>query len=230
MGLTIPLTPAQIEAAARLHDCLQQWRVSDAALRRLHEQLPGFDAEASLLKAVSINQLYGTQVFAITRMAEHITAIFKDSLGGKDLSLVGRISELPEHAGAKKRRFVSFAAKFCHFFVDQERFPIYDEAAREVLRLHLSASDHCANASDPYRAFCANFQKLRQLSGITSATRELDRYLWLTGMYLKWTRQRDRTTIQVNAELQRLFKAPGDVATRQLETMLPAHLPRVFGP
>jgi hypothetical protein len=50
----------QIEAANRLHGKLLQWQVTDRALYILQVNLPGFDIEATLLKVVTVNQLYGT--------------------------------------------------------------------------------------------------------------------------------------------------------------------------
>jgi hypothetical protein len=55
-----------------MHDTLEQWRLSDNALRRLRKALPGFDQEVCLLKSIAINQLYGTQVLAIIPMAKHV--------------------------------------------------------------------------------------------------------------------------------------------------------------
>jgi hypothetical protein len=60
--LKVPLAQNQIHSANRLHQRLEQWRLSDAALHRLHEIMPSFDDEACLLKSLAINQLYGTQV------------------------------------------------------------------------------------------------------------------------------------------------------------------------
>ena len=58
--LAVPLTMTQIEAANRLHGKLLQWQVTDRALYILQVNLPGFDIEATLLKVVTVNQLYGT--------------------------------------------------------------------------------------------------------------------------------------------------------------------------
>ena len=58
--LAVPLTMTHIEAANRLHRKLLQWQVTDRALHTLQESLPGFESEATLLKVVTVNQLYGT--------------------------------------------------------------------------------------------------------------------------------------------------------------------------
>jgi hypothetical protein len=70
--LVVSLSMPQIEAANRLHRQLSQWQVTDDAIRSLKERFPGFDIDATLLKVVAVNQLYGTNVYAVVRMAEHI--------------------------------------------------------------------------------------------------------------------------------------------------------------
>src|SRR5437588_989159 len=73
-SLAVSLTMTQIEAANRLHGKLLQWQVTDRALYILQMNLPGFDIEANLLKVVAVNQLYGTNVYAVVRMAQQINA------------------------------------------------------------------------------------------------------------------------------------------------------------
>jgi hypothetical protein len=73
--LSVPLMVKQIQVAAELHDTLEQWRLSDNALRRLHRALPDFDEEACLLKSIAVNQLYGTQVLAIIPMAKNVQRV-----------------------------------------------------------------------------------------------------------------------------------------------------------
>src|SRR5687768_12504828 len=106
MGLAVSLTQNQIEAAGRLHQDLPQWHLSDAALKRLRETLTTFDIESSLLKTVAINSLYGTQVFAIVRMAQHITAVMLDrKISTPSPELVESIAALPNTTDGKARRF-----------------------------------------------------------------------------------------------------------------------------
>jgi len=185
-ALAVPLRKGQIEAACRLHSRLKQWQLSDAALTRLATDIPGLGPEACLLKAVAVNTLYGTQVLAIVRMADHICrTLAGQSLETLSPAIVKELAILPTSGEQKTRRFVSFAAKFCHFFIDPERFPIYDEAARDAIKLHLGPKALAANSADPYAAFCSNLSQLRTAAQIQGAGRDLDRYLWITGMYTK---------------------------------------------
>lgn len=120
MDLAVSLTMAQIEAANRLHQQLLQWQITDCALHKLKVQFPGFDRESALLKVTVINQLYGTNVYAVVRMAEHITEVMCQASTMDDVGFVNEIATLSD------MKPTSFASKFAHFFIDEERFPIYD--------------------------------------------------------------------------------------------------------
>lgn len=58
------------------------------------------------------------------------------------------------------RRHVSFASKFCHFFIDGQDFPILDQAARDALRLHLGR-DGFLGAELGYSGFCGALGRLK---------------------------------------------------------------------
>ena len=127
MDLAVPLSMSQIEAANRLHSKLLQWQITDRALHALHVNLPGFDIEATLLKVAAVNQLYGTNVYAVMRMAQHITKVMLTAGNMEDTDLVEKLASLPG------RQHLSFASKFAHFFIDMERFPIYDSYAVKMV-------------------------------------------------------------------------------------------------
>ena len=227
--LHVPLIPQQIDAASRLYGRLAQWKTADVALQRLHERLPGFSAEECLLKCVALNSLYGTNVLAITRMARHVQGV----LANRDAhqagaALVSSLAALPSKTDERPRQCISFAAKFCHFFVDAETYPIYDEAARVVLRLHLGRGSFRQNGRADYGAFCEQFFALRAEAGLTCTTRELDRYLWISGMYLRWLKERHQKHPRPNAELLRIFESPTADTSAELDALLPAILDRPF--
>lgn len=75
MELVLPLSQAQIAAADRLRLRLRHWEVSDRAFQALSTALPGFGPEPTLLKAVAVNQFYGTNVYAVVRMAKHVSQV-----------------------------------------------------------------------------------------------------------------------------------------------------------
>lgn len=227
--LAVPLTQAHVNTACQFHESLKQWKLSDAALIRLREAVPGFDAEACLLKSIAVNSLYGTQVLAIVRMADHIKKTMAQTLPALvGPELVKAIAALPVSEGETPRRSVSFAAKFCHFFVDEERFPIYDEAARNAIKLHLGPSAVAAEGSNPYQAYCQNLELLRSEAGLNGPGRHLDRYLWIVGMYIKWLTVRRKAKQPMNVELRTLFETPSREVAIALDALLPSTLDRAF--
>jgi hypothetical protein len=221
-----PLYRTQIEAARTLREkYLRQWQLSDAALLLLGKKFPDFELEACLLKSVGVNAIYGTNVLAIVLVANHVHSV----LGRTDLSqagpeLVREIADGPAGKNQPSRRHTSFASKFCHFFVDAERFPIYDNAACEALKLHF---DKGVEAHD-YRTFCACIADLKKSVGDGCDSRMLDHYLWVTGMYKRWLREREKENPIVNAELLDLFKNPSEEQRAALDAMLPVKLERTF--
>ncbi len=160
-----------------------------------------------------------TNVFAIARMAEHVRGVIRDVSTGVDPSeVVERIAALPRTAEHKRyRRHYSFASKFAHFFIDAQRFPIYDHYAVAMVRRHLGRGGLVGDSDHAYKSFVANFGKLHTLTGFELTIRELDRYLWLAGQYREWTR---RPTTAINSELRRLFESPLPAALADLRTLV----------
>jgi hypothetical protein len=221
------LAQSQLSAAARLHRRLAGWRTADESLDTLRSLLPDFGRVSCLLKAVVVNELYATQVLAIERMAEHTEVVLRVSdLERSGPELVERIARLPARGEERPRVFMSFAAKFCHFFIDAERFPIYDEAARVMLEFHLGPKVAALSSARQYVSFCTAFRKLREAAFLTGTGRDLDRYLWITGMYERWLRQRAKSRVLVNAELRALFEAPDEMVAADLAALLPASFER----
>lgn len=228
MTLVVALNRQQIIAAGRLHERLAGWRDTDAALIRLRDAVPGFESEASLLKCVAVNVLYGTQVMAIVRMASHVTDVLGRGQHGKaGPELVKEIAALPGKDGKVDRVFTSFAAKFCHFFVSENDFPIYDEAARRMLKFHLGKKN-MSTEHDPYFAFCRDIERLAKGASLSDSGRDLDRYLWLAGMYERWLRQRNKKNPLVNSELLNVFRKPNRRQAKLLDQMLPKEFDRTF--
>lgn len=221
--LATPLNPQQIEGAVRIRQQLPQWQQSDAALLALRDNLPGFEPEVCLLKAVAVNSIYGTNVLAIVRVAKHVLEV----LGHQDrtsIELVVEIANPPAQTGRPHRKHTSFASKFCHFFVDAERFPIYDDAACQALKLHFGK----AIKAHDYPAFCSRIDQLKALLGKDYSSRMIDHYLWLTGMYMRWLKERKMTNPKVNEELRELFESPTKEQSAELDALLPTVLDRAF--
>lgn len=213
----VKLMASQVAAAGGLHATLAQWRETDRALSRLQQAMPGFGAEEVLLKAVAVNALYGTNVFAIVRAAGHVHTV----LGSVDRAnagpeLIESLADVPTTSNGRRRRHVSFASKFAHFFISADRFPIYDFYAERMLVLHLGSSAK-RNRARPYEAFVANIETLKRVNGLECSYRELDRYLWVAGLHRAYLSGERR----INAELLRVFADPSDAQSEFI-----AHLGR----
>ena len=210
----VPLRPEEIDAAQAIYEkYTAEWRGIDGAFAALAKSMPGFDSSAVLIKAAAVNSLYSTNVFDIFRVAQHVEKV----LGLADIASAG--PELVEEMAAvplpgdRILRFQSFAAKFAHFFLDHDRFPILDTVAARMLRDHLGrraptlVEPHLLGG-DPgrgitYMAFAEAFRTLAQESGLQTSTRQLHRYMWIVGGYRKWL----RSPGSVNAELRTVYEA-----------------------
>jgi len=215
--MEVPLRPSQIQAAAQLQNRMPGWCVSERALDRLAHAVPGLSREEILLKAVAVNALYYTNVWAITRMAEHVTKVMQEPPQAP-VELVEAIAALPPASDSERpRNYLSFASKFAHFFVDPELCPIFDSFACKSLQYHLGRGGLARDDEHAYRAFEHNFRKLRQSAGLTCSTRDLDRYLWLSGNYRELQR---KPNTAISVELQELFECCAPEVRTELRQML----------
>ncbi|HUT59027.1 MAG TPA: hypothetical protein VNA25_14355 [Phycisphaerae bacterium] len=216
--MAVPLRRVHIGAANRCHKQLGQWQAIDRALDALAERFPEFDGDSVLLKATAINALYGTNVMAIWRMADHVRKVIAETdLPSAGPQLVERLAALPKAPRQKKdRRHLSFASKFTHFFVDRDRFPMMDKYTAKMVRFHLGRRQIIRDPARPYSAFCENLKRLRSLAGLTCFTRELDHYLWLAGLYREWL----GGNTKVNVEVKDLFEATSGQTAADLRVML----------
>jgi hypothetical protein len=200
----VPLSSEQIAAAVRLHEShLPQWKAADEALEAVRTSFQtDFSYSANLVRIATVNTLYGTNLRAVHRMARHIEGILPKGAELLDpAELVEAIAALPPAPGERPRRHRSFASKFCHFFVNADDFPIFDSAARDALRLHLG-SESLKEAESSYTGFCGALANLQRAYGLSVGTRDVDRYLWVAGMWLAFARGRR----DINRELLALFE------------------------
>lgn len=214
--LTVPLLASQVKAAIKIHRRLQQWVTSERVLDLVAERFPAFGREETLLKVVAVNQLYGTNVYAVPRLAEHIVGLMA-AKPKRDGELVERIAALPTRAGQRPRRHLSFAAKFAHFFIDAKLYPIYDSYAAKTVTYHLGPKLIVTSADHPYSAFERNFRELKDRAGVDYSTRELDRYLWLAGQYREW---RTRPNVSISVEVANLFATPPRELVVELQRLM----------
>lgn len=202
MRLAVPLVETQVAAAGKLHDELEQWKAADRALEYLGKAMPSnTQHDQVLLKAAALNQLYATRVFALHAMASHIVEVFSSEAMREECSLVERIAYLE----ASGKEHESFASKYCHFFVDSGRFPLFDSYVPAILRMHLGRGNYrCKTTDQTYRNFYEDLQTLRRSISFDPTVRELDHYLWLRGQWKTLSEKGERAPI--GAEVKGLFK------------------------
>ena len=137
---------------------------------------------------VAVNQLYGANVFSVVPMARHIVSVMSQTPRLSDSDLVDEIASI----GGRKHR--SFASKFCHFYVDSKRYPIFDKYVGVT-----------SSAPPPYKNVLAALGTLQTRAKLADLPpRALDRYLWLSGLHRKWSMG---TKPKINAEVAALFAA-----------------------
>jgi len=213
----VPVTHAQITAATDLYAILTQWADTDRIFGVLRNHLPGFSYDEVVVKAATLNHLYSTRVFALLAVSKHIASVMADP-PDDPTELVTALATVPDRAATKgPRHHWSFASKFTHFFVDADQFPIYDSYNVMMLRYHLGRQA-VANTVNPYAAFRTNLQQFQTLGHLEEfSLRELDRYLWLAGLYRDWL----KGNREINVEVQALFAAPGEEARGLLDILIP---------
>lgn len=213
MTLSVPLVETQVIAAGKLHDELEQWKAADRALEYLGKTMPSnTQHEQVLLKAAALNQLYTTRVYTVHAMASHIVEVFSSEAMRDECSLVERIAYLE----ALGKRHQSFASKYCHFFVDSARFPLFDSYVPAIVRMHLGRGNYsCTTTAQTYRNFYTDLKTLRAHMSFSPKVREMDHYLWLRSQWQTFRKKGDEA--RFSAEVKRLFRsADSDERVRRL--------------
>jgi len=213
------LTQDHIAAANSLYRLCPYWQFSTEALDELAARLPGFDSRVVLLKVVAVNALYGTNVMAIIRMAEHVKSVVATTdLETAGPELVETLAALPKTEDQKHARsHFSFASKFANFFIDSERFPIMDQYSEMMVSFHLGKSNLVRDADHRYADYVENIRQLHTAANLTCSSRELDRYLWLAGEYRTWLK---KPHAQISTEMRALFTRPSAEIATELKTIL----------
>ena len=198
---------AQVAAAVRIfEERLKETAAAEQALRRLARVMPGCDHESILLKVAALNQLYGTNVYAVVRMASHIVRLFSTSPSWS-FETVESVAALPPAGNQKKvRHHRSFASKFAHFFVDADRFPLLDSYAAQRLGFHLGARSLGAGFPQSYPAYARAFFRLLAASDLECRVVDLDKFLWLAGQHDVFVKG-GRAVEVMGTEVVRLFRS-----------------------
>jgi hypothetical protein len=193
-----PLTRRNLEAVLRLYEENTTWQQLDAALAGVAQKFPGFDMQSCLIKVGLLDRFFSTNVYSVPKMAKHISKILTRRPAPAGIALVEEISQFA-HARGRIRRQVSFAAKFCHLFVDPD-IPLYD--SRAVSALAQLAKKQSVPMATPYSTFHSTFFSVRNGLTFDISVRELDHFLWIAGSYVLW---RNNGKAPIASELRALF-------------------------
>ena len=97
----VPLERRQMEAALRLYQKCKGWQATDEALDSLARSFPDFDFKSTLLKAAAVNALYGTQVYAVAEVAEHLCSVLGNTTVPATPAIVEELAKVKFVRGAK---------------------------------------------------------------------------------------------------------------------------------
>jgi hypothetical protein len=173
----VPIRSEQLASATLIHDHhMPGWASTDRALALLATSVPGLDPDAVTLKAAAVDRLYYTKLFWLEAAVDNIMKVMADR-PTDSVEVIERIASLS--VKGKTKRCWSFSSKFGHWFID-DALPIYDQWAIRAIGYHFDK-----NTWEPttYRDFAQHVYALKEASGLSCTTRELDRYLWLAGQY-----------------------------------------------
>ncbi len=175
-------TPTPELVQANLDKFESQGSISEAALRQLLTAFPeNGRIEDVFLKAVAINSIYSTNIFAIQDAARHIHELkIDDALGAADLSLVHDIAQMTI-AGKPKNNY-SFATKYCAWH-RLDIYPIYDSLIDEQLWRYRQQDSFATFRRDElrdYPRFVEIVHAFSEFYGLSACSvREIDKFLWV---------------------------------------------------
>jgi hypothetical protein len=164
-------------------------RLTEDALQLLLSHFPeNVELTHILLKVATLNQLYGTNILAVEKVARHIAGLDIDpSLATGSPELVDRIAKIT--INGKERNNFSFATKYCSWH-NPDVYAIYDGNAVACL-LAYNKQDGFADLDDDdaLRTSAKFFEvvgKFRDYYALNSRSlKKLDKLLWLLGSQIK---------------------------------------------
>lgn len=168
-----------------LWDTMERYVLHERCLNKLfHDVCSDNDnMEDVLIKVKMLNDFYSTRILAIIPMAKHILSLDIDNrLKEQDESLVDDIANVV--IGDKKRRFYSFATKYCSHH-DMVNFPIYDKYVDKILR-YFRNKDNFAEFKNvdlkdysKFKKILMQFKKFYKIDEYN--LKDIDRYIWQLG-------------------------------------------------
>jgi hypothetical protein len=185
-----PILPSEelVRNACRQFD--EESEVAERALSELFNQYPRNDNHPQvLLKVVSLNGLYSTNIFAVHDMARHIYQSAQEidsALAAGSPEIVDKIAKVTISSTGKERTNYSFASKYCSWH-NSASYPIWDSRVDRYLR-SLRRTDFCkflpAHAAlwGHYREFVNIMGTFRDHFKLGAFTfKDIDKFLWSYG-------------------------------------------------
>jgi len=173
------------------HPILDEWKTASDILDEHKEKLDESKAKKGKLDkddllpvCLILDGLYGTNIPPghIPVWVEQLV----DFLGEKrnERPDPAWIKELIDEKQAGLREERSFLFKFFHFFVDKEKFPIYDRYARKAAGVILRGKR--------FPTYAARIEELAEHIEGDDKLRRLDRFLWVAGHYLSKGQEKEK--------------------------------------
>jgi len=164
------------------------FKATEKALSILFRAYPKNDTiEEVLLKVVTLNGLYNTNILARHLVSKHICELGIDrTLASGDMNLIPLIAQvtIQTKKGNKARNNYSFATKYCSFHFPLH-YPIWDKYVNALLWDYV-ALDGFTELGDgelrKYPILCrviAEFQQFYKLEQFT--IKQIDKFLWKYG-------------------------------------------------
>ena len=162
--------------------------VIEQALYELFRQFPANTNHGHvLLKVVTLNRLYATQIFAVTTVAEHIY----NNAAEIDRGIATGSPEVVDKTGkvviqGKTYNFFSFATKYCNWH-QPDLFPIYDSNVESYLwslqkQECFTKNKFKRKALWQFPDFVEIMKSFRDHYGLQQFSfKEIDKFLWQEG-------------------------------------------------
>ena len=155
----------------------------DAMVKICRQYPNNNNLEEVLIKCAVIDNFSSTNVFDLYKMADHIVRKHVDEkLKKGDYSVVEDIAQVM--FGDKKRKFYSFASKYCHYH-NPEVFAIYDSYVAKVLCSF--PNDFCKikenKLKENYKTFMDTLHNFNEYYRLNLSIVNLDKYLWQLGRW-----------------------------------------------
>ena len=210
------VTPEQITAASAIHDHhMPGWARADRTLAGLSDSVPGFSRTAITVKGTAVDRLCSIHHPRLGDAIERLVEVMA-SPPEEPIAIVEAIA--PITVSGQEHWHWGFASTFSHWFINGELSIQYHWAV-DAVAFHFARTDWTSPA---YRDFAEHVYALREASAPSCTIRELDRYLWLSGMYREWLEAEDRSRLGLNTEVQGLFGNAKPRVQRALRTLVGA--------